>query len=48
MTTGLLGVVESAISVLNKERNVHFEALPTIGGAFQSDVILKTETTVKK
>ena len=44
MTTGLLNVVEAAIAVLNKERNVHFEALPTIGGAFLSDVILKTET----
>ena len=44
MTTGLLKVVETAISVLNTERNVHFEALPTIEGVFQSDVILKTET----
>ena len=44
MTTGLLGVVESAISVLNKERNVHFKALPQTEGAFQSDVALETET----
>lgn len=44
MTTGSLNIVEAAISVLNMERNVHFEALPTMEGAFQSDVILKTET----